>query len=49
MKKVIKITESNESEIIKALREYYRDAFKNGDSDDAFIMWIQSITCPDKE
>ena len=49
MKKAIKITESNEIEIIRSLREYYRTTFKNGDSDDAFIMWIQSIACPDKE
>lgn len=49
MKKAIEITEENEAEIIKALREYYRKEFKNGGSDQAFIVWIQSTACTEKE
>lgn len=36
------ITEENESVVILALREYYRREFKNGGSDEAFVLWIES-------
>lgn len=39
---MINITEQNELEVIKALREYYRTNFKNGVSDESFLIWIEN-------
>lgn len=37
------ITEENESVVIKALREYYRREYRNGHSDEAFIVWVEGM------
>lgn len=37
------ITEKNETEKILELREYYRKNFRNGDSDESFLMWIETL------
>ena len=35
------ITEENERERITQLREYYRSNFRNGESDESFLLWIE--------
>ena len=35
------ITEENERERITQLREYYRDNFRNGESNESFLLWIE--------
>lgn len=37
----IKITDENVRFIIADLRDFYRDNFRNGVSDESFIMWIE--------
>jgi hypothetical protein len=39
----IKITEDNELNVFGALRKYYEKEFKNGKSDEAFLVWIENM------
>ena len=36
------ITDETEMNFLQALREYYRQNFRNGESDEAFVMWIEA-------
>jgi hypothetical protein len=44
--KAEKITEDNEDIYIGAVREYYRNNFKNGVSDESFLLWIEGKLSP---
>ena len=37
----LEITPDNEDDYVGALREYYSEEFRNGDSDESFLLWIQ--------
>lgn len=34
--------DKNETRLINALRNYYRDNFKHGVSDEAFLIWLEA-------
>jgi transposase len=36
------ITEENEKEKLSEMREYYRENFRNGNSDQSFLQWIEN-------
>jgi hypothetical protein len=38
--------EENENNLIGALRHYYAENFKNGDSGEAFLLWIETSIFP---
>lgn len=33
--------EQNEKRLVKALREHYRRHYRNGQSEEAFMLWLQ--------
>lgn len=35
--------EAEDRKAFNRLREYYRKHFKNGDSDEAFLLWCESM------
>ncbi len=35
------ITEDTEDDYVQALREYYRSGFKNGESGESFLLWLE--------
>jgi len=39
----MKISRENEVQVISKLRKYYKKNFRNGDSDESFLMWIENI------
>ena len=44
--------EQRERRLVKALREHYRREYRNGGSDEAFLLWLERrldeyYSCPD--
>lgn len=35
------VMDRNEQRLINALRNYYADQFKNGPSDESFLIWLE--------
>lgn len=46
--KKIKVTNENVDAVIAALRAYYRSEYRNGESDESFLIWIEG-KLPDAE
>ena len=43
-KRILKnIDADNEGEYLKALREYYRQNYNSGHSDECFLVWIEGL------
>lgn len=46
--KKIKVTNENVDAVIAALRAYYRSEYRNAESDESFLIWIEG-KLPDAE
>lgn len=40
--KQVKKLEEKETSMIQVLRDYYRANFRNGNSNDSFLLWIET-------
>lgn len=34
---------ADEFAMVKTVREYYRENFNNGESDESFVLWIENV------
>lgn len=43
MKSEVKVNFDNSEAVVLALREFYRRVYKDGESDEAFLLWVERI------